>query len=179
QDGTMGVNGPSSPKERPMSVATDRNLLYGILALQMDFVSRDQLVEAMNAWVLEKQTALGEILQRRGALDEDTARLLDRLVQKHIEHHGNDPRRSLAALHAETPLKQELTRIEDDEVRDSVLSLRRPDEGPPRTFLRPVRPAADGTERYRFLREHARGGLGQVSVALDLELNREVALKEI
>ena len=28
---------------------TDRNLLFGILALQNDFVTRDQLVEAMNA----------------------------------------------------------------------------------------------------------------------------------
>jgi hypothetical protein len=41
----------SQPAGRP---SADRNLLFGILALQMGFLSRDALVAAMNAWVLDK-----------------------------------------------------------------------------------------------------------------------------
>lgn len=46
----------------------DRNLLFGILGLQMDFIDRDQLVEAMNAWVLDKTKSLGTIREGRNAL---------------------------------------------------------------------------------------------------------------
>ncbi len=38
---------------------SDRNLLFGILALQVNFLTRDALVKGMNAWVLEKHRPLG------------------------------------------------------------------------------------------------------------------------
>jgi hypothetical protein len=35
-------------------MSADRNLLFGILAVQLDFVSKDALIAGMNAWLLDK-----------------------------------------------------------------------------------------------------------------------------
>ena len=64
-------------------MSSDHNLLFGLLALQMDFVSRDQLLEAMNAWMLEKQMPLGEVLVRRADVEK--------LLGKHVKRHGTAP----------------------------------------------------------------------------------------
>lgn len=48
--------------------SSDRNLLFGILALQMDFVSRKALIEGMQDWLLNKHKTLGEIFVDRGAM---------------------------------------------------------------------------------------------------------------
>jgi hypothetical protein len=48
---------------------------------------------------------------------------------------------------------------------------------PLRDGARPAPFAHD--QRFRVLRHHADGGVGRVSVALDLELHRQVALKEL
>src|SRR5204862_6462969 len=67
-----------------MSAAADGNLLYGILALQMDFVTRDELVEAMHDWAGEKQTPLGQILRRRGYLDEERQRAVQARLHEQL-----------------------------------------------------------------------------------------------
>ena len=85
-----------------MSASADRNLLFGILALQMDFISRDQLVEAMHAWVLHKHRSLGDLLVERGALAAEAHALLTPMVQLHIARHGGDAAKSLAVLSAAT-----------------------------------------------------------------------------
>ena len=78
--------------------SADRNLLFGILALQMDFIGRDALIQAMHALVLDKAKPLGQILQEQGALAADSYQLLEALVQKHLTLHGNDAEKSLAAV---------------------------------------------------------------------------------
>ncbi len=160
------------PPARPDA---DRNLLFGILALQLNFVSRDALIGAMHLWVLDKTRPLGQVLLDQGQIRPAQIAALDALIVQHLQVHGGDPQRSLEALSGSS-VRPALPPLPDADLQASLdrFTAETP-TGPTRVELR--LPPGDG--RYRILRPHGEGGLGKIFVAEDTELHREVALKEI
>ena len=64
------VGDTSQEPRRPQFLVSEQ-LLFGIMALKNNFISREQLVAGFDAWIQNKCRNLAEVLEQQQAMDED------------------------------------------------------------------------------------------------------------
>jgi hypothetical protein len=81
------------------ALAADRNLLFGLLALQNGLLDQVQLVAAFQAWTRDKARALADHLIALGHLNPSQRAAVEVMAELRVAKHG-DVEHSLAALPA-------------------------------------------------------------------------------
>lgn len=163
------------------------NSLFELLALRLGFVSQASLSEALDNTEDASSQLLCEVLLDMDLITVADRETIDNIIALYIKAHDSDISKCVSALQTfesapnwfgksrrtdETASHQfntpSVSQTEDYESPIVASSFSKCSERSPNVL-----------DRFRFIRHHAEGGLGKVSLALDAELNREVALKEI
>ncbi len=182
------------------AVDSQRSLLFGILALQNGLIEQPDLIAAFECWQSEPTRSMSQILAERGTLSEQDRTMLEGLVLRHALKEGGSGEHSAADLGppgsalvrlleragGDNLAVDRLSAIDFQEINDRL----RPDNltigidgketqpDPNEPTYRLGQPTSSGG-RFKLLRHHARGGIGDVFVASDSELHREVVVKQI
>ncbi|HEV3341735.1 MAG TPA: protein kinase [Pirellulales bacterium] len=158
----------------------DRDILFGIVAGERGYLSRQELLAAVNDWREHQHERFGNFLVATGRLTVEQREAVERLVEGDV--HGDGTRGN-----ATTSIRAGL----EAQIRAALAGGLGATVAPPAATLAadeaaqaasPEVRSAVGSEaarRFRILRQHALGGLGEIFVAHDQELNRQVALKRI
>jgi PAS domain S-box-containing protein len=153
---------------------TDRNLLFGVLALQADLIDATQFIEACLLWTTRKKEHLADLLLERGWIQPADRVHVEYLLERKLHKHGGNTHASLAAIPDD--IKTSLAALDDEDVQRSLAGVPLSAEAPPVATIDHVPAQA---ERYSRLHLHATGGIGRVWLAHDSALGRDVALKEL
>jgi WD40 repeat protein/serine/threonine protein kinase len=159
-----------NPSHLGSSDFADSNLLFAVLALQRGFLDQAKFVDACAAWAIRRQTPLPELLIERHWLTPADRSQIEQDLERLVNKHQGDVRASIQEL-ADDQVRQSLAQLFNDPSLDNLQ--------PSELILTEHQMTRRTRERYVLLGEPKKGGIGLVWRARDIELGREVALKEL
>lgn len=186
----------------------DRNLLFGVLAVQLKHIAPADLSRAAAVWAAEDDKDLGSVLVELGSMDENSRALIENLLGERVKAHGGDASKTLGSLGGAAAVDASFAgtiTFDEQNPECTLMCEGPPDEGTLMSFggqeatpgIAPsMGPTAEGllhgerldggdkitieqSGRYTVKGEHGRGGIGRVLIAFDEHVGREVALKEL
>ncbi len=169
-------NAAQSPQfEDGAHMQEQRGLLFLMLYWQSGLLSEEEMSSVLNEWLHDRSTPIDEVCARNNLLTAEQKSLIEPMVEAHILLHKGKTGAALAAI-SSVPhvVHNALKEIPDKPLHDSLAIVGRSAASGKRSPIN----FGDGN-RFRILKKHASGGIGDVFIAKDVELNRNVALKEI
>jgi len=164
-----------------------RDLLLGVVAVRLKFVTSEQLAEATGAWAEDDGRGLGQVLAELGHLTEKNLMLLNQVVDDRVAAHGGDAETTLVTMGGDRAVHESFAAsitVDDDGVR--TLDVATTDEVAFGDSGEDMAARVDGDtvtvahpDRYVIRGEYGRGAMGRVLAAFDAHVGRVVALKEL
>jgi|GEM_PF-2455081 len=170
-----------------MGTASTRGKLFAALARRLEYVTDGQLSLACQAQRRDPARELADILVAQGAIDARNRSLIEEAVESQLAPHAGDVEACFAAIHDKGWVPAVLIADGSDAPTGAGAPM-----GP-----EPASPAweagdadaltetvtlgsyTSGGSRYELLERKFSGGMGEVWLARDRELNREVLLKQV
>ncbi|MBI4559468.1 MAG: protein kinase [Candidatus Hydrogenedentes bacterium] len=157
----------------------DRNLLFGVFAVQLNKVSPLKLIEIAAVWATDPSRSLSQRLVEAGLLSSRDQQMIGTLVDEAVRAHGGNASDTLQSLGGNELLQRSY--LGTLELTDSGSILTRPGPQPAHIEIGEldVRAVEETPGRYSNISEYARGGMGRVLLVHDQHFGRNVALKEL